>query len=92
MAKSKFQFPIGKRVLGYGMLNEYGEIVFEPTKVGSREGVIRIVKSNDDYTLSTSKKKVIIHCSLKKQNGLPLLNDFLRNVNAILQDLRTYDF
>lgn len=90
--RKKFDFPQGTKVRGYGLLNEYGEFDFIPEQTGARQGQLRVIKETADYTITSSKKKINVNIHLKRQNGLPLMKDFMSKVNNILTDLQTYDF
>lgn len=88
----KVDFPVGQKVRGYGLLNEYGEFDFIPEQTGARQGQTKLIKSNDEYTLSETKKMVIAHIRLPKgDNKLDLIKKFFGILNNILTDLREYD-
>lgn len=82
----------GVKYKGYAMLNEYGEIQFTPEQTGVNKGKFKIVKETDSYTIATTTKFVIMRERIEKKNGLPLIQDFMKTVNAILTDLRQYEF
>lgn len=85
--------PIGQKVRGYGLLNEYGEFDFIPEQTGIRQGQTKLIKGNDEYTLSETKKMVIVHIRLSKGDSkLDLLKEYLRIFNIVLNDLREYEF
>lgn len=85
--------PIGQKVRGYGLLNEYGEFDFIPEQTGIRQGQTKLIKGNDEYTLSETKKMVIVHIRLSKGDSkLDLLKEYLRIFNIVLEDLREYEF
>ena len=85
--------PIGQKVRGYGLLNEYGEFDFIPEQTGIRQGQTKLIKGNDEYTLSETKKMVIVHIRLSKGDSkLDLLKEYLRIFNIVLSDLREYEF
>lgn len=85
--------PIGQKVRGYGLLNEYGEFDFIPEQTGIRQGQTKLIKGNDEYTLSETKKMVIVHIRLSKGDSkLDLLKEYLRIFNIVLDDLREYEF
>lgn len=88
----KMDFPVGQKVRGYGLLNEYGEFDFIPEQTGARQGQTKLIKTNDEYTLSETKKMVIAHIRLPKgDNKLLFIKEFLRIINNVLSDLRDYD-
>lgn len=89
----KIEMPIGQKVRGYGLLNEYGEFDFIPEQTGIRQGQTKLIKGNDEYTLSETKKMVIVHIRLSKGDSkLDLLKEYLRIFNIVLSDLREYEF
>lgn len=92
MAMKKLIFPVGQKVRGYGVMNEYGEFDFIPEQKGAREGQINLLKQGHDYSVSTTKKLVIVHLRLEKKNGLALLKDFFAKVNEIMNILKNYEF
>lgn len=82
----------GVKYKGYAMLNEYGEIQFTPEQTGANKGKYSIVKETDDYSIAVTKKFIILRERVEKKNGLPLIHDFLKTVNNIINDLRLYEF
>lgn len=91
MTKQKFDFPVGQKVRGYGMLNEYGEFEFLPEQTGIRKGSTKLLKETEKYTISTTKKKLLVYIRLEKEKRLPLIKSYLTEVNNILDDLNHYD-
>lgn len=89
----KMEMPVGQKVKGYGLLNEYGEFEFIPEQTGIRQGQTKLVKQGDNYTVSSTKNSVIIHVRLlKQQSSMELLSSFCKVVNVLLQTLRDYEF
>ena len=89
----KIEMPVGQKVRGYGLLNEYGEFDFIPEQTGIRQGQTKLIKGNDEYTLSETKKMVIVHIRLSKADSkMDLLKEYLRIFNIVLEDLREYEF
>ena len=88
----KMTIPVGQKVRGYGLLNEFGEFDFIPEQTGIRQGQQKLVKQGDDYTLTTTKKFIILHVRLNLNNGLALMKDFMRVVNNVITDFQTYEF
>lgn len=90
--KQRLDLPVGQWVPGYAMRNEFGEIQWKPSKVGSRAGKYRIIKETQEYTLGETESLLIIRQRLKKsKHGLELLKEFMKTVNMIMQDLREYE-
>lgn len=88
----KMELPVGKKVRGYGLLNEYGEFDFIPEQTGVREGQVKLLFQGDDYTVSTTKKLVVIHLRLEKVNGLDLVKNYFKLMNTIFDKIRNYEF
>lgn len=89
----KMNFPVGQKVRGYGILNEYGEFDFIPQQVGIRQGQVNIVKSCDEYTVSESKQCVMIRAKFKKTGKkLDDLKTFFNIINQIITIIKEYDF
>lgn len=87
----KIEFPIGTKVRGYGVLNEYGEFDFIPEQTGARQGQVKLIKRGDDYSVSNSKHNVIVHLSFAKGEKLVMIKRFLRIVNDVTNILREYE-
>lgn len=88
----KMEMPVGKKIRGYGLLNEYGEFDFIPEQTGLREGQVKLLFQGDEYTISTTKKLVVIHVRLEKVNGLELLKKYFGTMNKIFDKLKSYEF
>ena len=88
----KVDMPVGQKVRGYGLLNEYGEFEFIPEQTGVRQGQTMLLKQGDNYTLSTTKKFVIVHLRLEKMSGMKLIVSMMKTVNEIVQNLKNYEF
>lgn len=90
--KEKRNVELGVKYPGYGVLNEYGEWTFTPSQVGSRKGRKKFVCGDTDYTVYTTKKKVIIHLSMNRDNCLNLIQYFTKIVNRLFLVFKDYDF
>ena len=66
MPLQQMEIKVGVPYKGNGVLNEYGQWMFTPAQIGSREGQKNYVKGEGDYTIYTTKKKVIIHISFDR--------------------------
>ena len=84
--------PVGQKVRGYGLLNEYGEFEFIPEQTGVRLGQTKLVRQGENYTVSTTKKFVIVHMRLEKLTGMKLVVRMMHTVNEIIQNLKNYEF
>lgn len=71
MKKEKIEMEVGKRYKGYGMLNEYGEYMFQPCqKLEPSERNMKIVSSNGNATLYESKNCFRLSVTIPKSiNG-----------------------
>lgn len=87
----KVNFPVGQKVRGYGILNEFGEFDFVPEQTGSRSGRIRTIKSGDGFTLSHSTRNVFVHLTLPKSDTLTLIKNLMNCVNNVIGALRNYN-
>lgn len=90
--KRKIELKPGEKLKGYGLLNEYGEFEFIPEKTGSRQGVVKLVKEGENFTISTTRQRILIHLRLERISGLQLVKKFLEESTNILQILKDYDF
>ena len=90
--KPKLQLQPGEKVKGYGLLNEYGEFEFIPEKTGSRAGAVKLIKEGENFTISTTKNKIIVYFRFDKLKGLELIKKFLQESTNVLNILKDYDF
>lgn len=92
MSRKKIEIPIGKKVKGYGILNEFGEFDFIPEQTGSRPNGMKIVKSTDGFTIYECKETIRIVSHVKKNSEkLAFMSDFCKQVNELLRFFRDYD-
>lgn len=89
----KMSLPVGQKIRGYGLLNEYGEFDFIPEQTGSRQGETKLIKSTDEYTLSETKQKILVHVRLNKvdKSMIDILKQYIQIMNTILFELRKYE-
>lgn len=92
MEKTRREIEIGVKYSGYGVLNEFGEWSFVPSQVGSRKGRKKFVCGDNDYTIYTTNKKILIHVSLERNERLSLISAFCRIVDRLLTAFKDYDF
>lgn len=92
MDKTRREIEIGVKYSGYGVLNEFGEWTFIPSQVGSRKGRKKFVCGDNDYTIYTTNKKVLIHVSLERNEKFSLITAFCRIVDRLLTAFKDYDF
>lgn len=89
--KKKLELKPGVKYKGYCMLNEFGEIDFTPEQTGSRQGVVKLLKEAEGYSLRYSKERVLIHINIKREKGIKLIQALMQVVNNLIQDFKTYD-
>lgn len=92
MTKKKIDLPPGKKVRGYGMINDYGEFEFTPEQTGVRQGKYRVVKEGDDFSIAVTDRLILIRQRVERKNGLALVSEFMKSVNNVLMTLREYEF
>lgn len=92
MSLKKFEMPVGQKVKGYGLLNEYGEFDFIPEQKGAREGEVKLIKRGDGFTLSSSKNCLIVHVRITKGNRLEVIKEFCENVKQLMDCFNNYEF
>lgn len=90
--RKKQELPVGQKVKGYGLLNEYGEFDFIPENTGSRAGRTKLVKQGENYTISTTNKVIMVHLRLEKKKGIELLQGLMAMWNEIFNVIRNYEF
>lgn len=89
----KIQMVPGKRYKGYAYLNEFGQIHFDPSQIGSRSEAKKLVTEKDDFSVYETKNFIVLHVRLVKILGVKeKVKSFLNVVNDILTILREYDF
>lgn len=84
--------PVGQKVRGYGLLNEYGEFEFIPEQTGVRQGQVKLLKEGANYTVSTTKNFIIVHMRLEKLSGMNLIVSLMKTVNELVLNLKNYEF
>lgn len=92
MEKTRKDIQVGVKYSGYGVLNEFGEWTFIPSQVGSRKGRKKFVCGDNDYTIYTTNKKVIVHMTFSRNERLTLLKEFLKIIDRLLAAFKSYDF
>lgn len=88
----EMEIKVGVPYKGHGVLNGFGQWMFTPSQVGSREGQKKLVVSEENYTIYTTKKKIIVHLSLDRDDKMTLLSAFLKCVDKLLLNFKDYDF
>lgn len=92
MEKVRKEIEVGVKYVGYGVLNEFGEWTFIPSQVGSRAGRKKFVCEDDNYTVYSTNKKVIVHITLERGERIPLIQKFSELMYKIIFKLKEYDF
>lgn len=90
--RKKQELPVGQKVKGYGLLNEFGEFDFIPENTGSRAGRTKLVKQGENFTISTTNKVIVVHLRLEKKKGIELLQGLMAMWNEIFNVIRNYEF
>jgi hypothetical protein len=86
------EIKVGVPYKGSGVLNNFGQWTFTPSQVGSREGQKSLVKQEENYTLYSTKKKVIIYITLERGEKMSLIAAFCKVVDKLLLNFKDYDF
>jgi hypothetical protein len=86
------EIKVGVPYKGSGVLNNYGQWTFTPSQVGSREGQKSLVKQEENYTLYSTKKKVVIYITLERGEKMSLIAAFCKVVDKLLLNFKDYDF
>lgn len=93
MSKRQLQLEPGKKYRGYGFINEYGEFEFSPEQTGIRAGEVKLLKSGDDYTVSTTKNYVILHVRVKRPfKPVEGIYQVMRKIDEIIKIFKEYEF
>ena len=90
--KKPMEIVAGVKYSGYGTLNEFGEWHFTPSQVGRRQGQKSFVVGDKDFTIYTTKKKVIVHLTIERCERMTLITKFCRIVDKLLGNFKDYDF
>ena len=88
----EMEIKVGVPYKGHGVLNNFGQWTFTPSQVGSREGQKSLVKQEENYTLYSTKKKVIIYITLERGEKMSLIAAFCKVVDKLLLNFKDYDF
>ena len=88
----EMEIKVGVPYKGSGVLNNYGQWTFTPSQVGSREGQKSLVKQEENYTLYSTKKKVVIYITLERGEKMSLIAAFCKVVDKLLLNFKDYDF
>lgn len=92
MSKQQMEIAVGQKYAGYGVLNEYGEWTFIPSQVGSRQGQKKFVVGGNEYTIYSTKKKVIVHLTLDRGEKMSILKKLASLVEILMLHFKDYDF
>lgn len=88
----KIQLQPGKRYKGYAVLNEYGEINFTPSQVGSKPDMKKIVCEEDDFTVYETKNFIITSIKIPKEmDFFKRVVKFLNISEQIVSKFRKYE-
>lgn len=93
MGLQKQEMPVGTKVRGWGLLNEYGQFDFTPEQTGVRQGTVKRIKEGENFSLSETKDRIIVHVSFKKQGTkLKNLAEFCKQIDELIKFFNEYDF
>ena len=92
MPLQKMEIKVGVPYRGTGVVNDYGQWMFTPSQVGSREGQKKFVVGEENYTIHTTKKKVIIHITLDRDERMNLISAWVKLTDRLLLHFKNYDF
>ena len=82
----------GVKYPGYGFINDYNEFQFTPSEVGSRAGQKKLVKEGTDYSVYTTKRKVLIHFNIDRRlSKLERISQMFRLVDNIVKIFKEYE-
>lgn len=88
----KREIQAGVRYLGYGCVNEYGEMMFTPKAVGSRAGESKLLKTGRGYSVTEMKHCLVVHVNLRKDGGaLKMLKRLTEIVDELITVVRKYE-
>lgn len=91
--KLKKELIPGKRYKGYGVLNEYGEFMFEPEETGAHAGREKVIFASQGLRISETKKLIMVKFNLEKQTEKYLYVQALMKIyNLISKKIMNYDF
>lgn len=89
----KIDLPVGKKVRGYGLLNEFGEFEFTPEQTGSRPDGMKLVVEKEDYKLFECKKTLRLVVKVPKGDSyLERAKALFAVVNQVISELQKYEF
>ena len=90
--KIKRDMPVGQKVRGYGLLNEYGEFEFFPEQTGTRPTQMKLLYESEDLVLHRCKKclRATIYLPIEN-NTLRMTHVLSRIVNNIIIYLRDHE-
>lgn len=88
----KIQLVPGKKYKGTAFINEYGEINFTPSQVGSKPEQKKIIFEDGDLTIYETKNWQIFSLKVdKKLNSILRINSFLKLTDKVLNAIYTYE-
>lgn len=86
------QIEVGVKYRGYGYLNAFGQWCFTPEDKGANAGKRSLVKEGNGYTVSSTKKKVIVHLSFDRGDKKAMIRQCFTKLNELVEIFRTYEF
>lgn len=89
----KIKLEPGIKYKGYAVLNEFGEINFTPSQVGSRPDSKKIIVEESDHTIYNTKNWILVSLRIKKD--LPYvkrITALMEVVDNVMKNFRKYEF
>lgn len=91
--KKKLDLVPGIRYKGYALVNEYGQIQFDPEEKGAHEGRIKEVKRGDNYIVKESREYILLSIKVKRgETALDRVQNLMNVVNQLVNIFKEYDF
>lgn len=90
---NKMDMEVGKRYIGYGWRNEFGEFCFTPQQTGANKGRIIKVEEGGNYSISKSKKFYIFNFKIRRTFNLQeVVKEVTRIMDVFITTLIKYEF
>lgn len=83
----------GQKYRGYGLINEYGEFEFVPEDTGSRKDTVKLLKTGDGFSVSYTKRSVLVHMKLSRKKKWPqgILADLSDKFNNVFRVIKQHE-
>lgn len=87
----KLELKPGVKYRGYFFVNEFGEVQVVPEDTGSRAGQKKLLSQGDGFTVSYTKRSVIVHLNIKRRGRYQIISDLSRMFNSIFQIIKNHE-